>query len=188
MEKLETYLRQIKDYDPEFFGAIDSLIENFESAPTLKEMTVAEYESFNDAVRAMWDQSRKVEEITLGAEKAAIEDIVAEVELQAADIAQTKSPLWGKALANSGVLGKGLLQFDAARRLVSEWVRAWDYKTPGILTKAFVETPKDQVSKYIDRQGVEFKKTRRLSDQASKHIQRREDCGSRDRPHVREYS
>lgn len=133
----DSYLAQMKAYDPEGFAAIEALVKSAtERVGPYKEIAFDDFVALRDSIQAIWDLSKSVKEMEIDGQNVAFDEVKAKLTAALAAMAPDQKALYEKAVPEGEETKRGLLGFVAANKRVEFWARAMDQGGAGDFTAA----------------------------------------------------
>ena len=167
MDRVETYLKQLKQYDPESYENISLLVESLPVEMPAEELKFSDYEKIYDTVDAIWSLAREVRQLTIEGKKVEKKKALEELSTQI-DQVSGKSDAFDMKYAGSMTIGESLknmtLGIRSNLRRVESFVESFDQGSSGPFRK-YIWNP---VKSAIDTFRVEKKK---VTDQYKKIVE-----------------
>lgn len=158
-ERLESYLTQLKTYDPDLHA---SLLDQIHAATPAdaprdyRDLSYGAFKSLTGAVEALWDKARSTEQIAIGGEKLQLADVRNQILDQVGTFNEPRAKV-GYANAVSGwdkakVMALGL---TARMRRLEDWVTVMDNGREGIVRRAIFDPVSEGAVKFETARNAE---------------------------------
>jgi hypothetical protein len=158
----DSYLEQIRRYDPETYATMEALVGSVrDNAGPYKEVTFDNFLSMADTVRALWDLSRSTRQIEIDGQMMEREQLVEELKVAMDNMGGPggKPPGYEKAVSNWEKAKLQLLGVRASLRRVESWVDAMDSGEISGAFRRYIWTPiSEATSRYREAKKATLEK------------------------------
>jgi hypothetical protein len=158
----DSYLEQIRRYDPETYATMEALVGSVrDNAGPYKEVTFDNFLSMADTVRALWDLSRSTRQIEIDGQMMEREQLVEELKIAMDNMGGPggKPPGYEKAVSNWEKAKLQLLGVRASLRRVESWVDAMDSGEISGAFRRYIWTPiSEATSRYREAKKATLEK------------------------------
>lgn len=160
-ERLDSYLTQLKTYDPDLHA---SLLDQIHAATPAdaprdyRDLSYGAFKALSESVDALWNLARSTEQIDVGGEKLVLADVRTQILDKLHEFSEPRAKAgYTEAVSAWDRVKVGLLGFRARGRRVEDWVTVVDNGREGIARRA-VYDPINAGGVAYDAQRVELAK------------------------------